>query len=107
MAKRHAREVVTAGLSLQVGINVVGTSAQGLTIEADLRTDVVVTSDTSTTPADQVVAEFRAVCPDAKIVMLLLSDRAVDLPANAGAEALVDASEGVDELVAAVRSVAR
>ena len=109
--QRLTREVVATALRNEPGVRVVSTvpdGAGGVTIAADLRPDVIVTCDGVQQPAEEVVAEFRAVCPDCKIVLLLMAAQSTDFPAgHVGADALVDASDGVDELIAAVRSVSR
>ena len=65
--------------------------------------DVVVFSEPPGEPPGRWVTGFRKAAPAAKVVLLLLSERAVDLPDDGGADAVVDAADGLVELAHAIR----
>lgn len=103
------RSAVATALSSQEGIEVVGQTddgAHGAALAAALRPQVIVLSGRFGQPPEEWIGLYRTTAPKAKIVLVLISHRAVDLPGWAGADAAIDAGEGIAELAAAVRSVA-
>ena len=104
------RSAVSESLRLHPGIEVIDAVESDYVsdpeIAAALRPDAVVLSELGRDDPAERVADYRNAAPGAKLVLLLLSGRAVDLVANAGADATVDAGDGLDELAAAIRAVA-
>lgn len=91
------------------GLEVVGDTEAGragAAFCAAVMPDVVVTSDCYGDLPERVVEQYRAACPPAKVVLLMVAGQAADLTNNAGADAALDAMDGTDGLVAAIRSVA-
>lgn len=102
------RDAIAGALVLTQDISLVESSVEGVTgaqIAAAMRPDVILTCDQFGDPAEEVVAQYRDASPASKIVLLLIARRAEDLADNAGADAVADAGDGLEELVAAIRRV--
>lgn len=107
---RLIRSAIAAALRQQPGIEVLDETAEGHSgaeSASVLHPDVIVLSEPFGEPLFRWVATYRAAAPFASIVALLLTDRVVDINGNAGADALVDAGDGIGELAVAIRRVAR
>lgn len=78
---------------------------EGAAMGSEAFPDVAILSDSRHEPPEHSVDRYRAAAPTAKIVLLLSSLRAVDLINRAGADAAVDAVDGLGALKEAVQSV--
>jgi DNA-binding NarL/FixJ family response regulator len=106
---RLVRDAVSDALAREEGIALVESSAEGVTgthIASVLRPDVIVVCDQAEVPPAEAVAEYREAAPDSKVVLLSIRHRAEDVIDGAGADAIVDAGDGIAELTAVIRRVA-
>lgn len=102
------RDAIAGALARAEGVTLIESSVEGVTgaqIAAAMKPDVILACDQFGDAAEEVVAQYRDASPASKIVLLLIARRAEDLADNAGADAVADAGDGLEELVAAIRRV--
>ena len=79
----------------------------GTMTAAAVKPDVIILLDEPDESPAKMVSAFRNACPQAKILVMALTRSAADLRATSGADAVVEARAGLDDLLAAIRSLAR
>ena len=104
------RDALAESLRQAGGIDVRAETADG-DAGADFarrsRSDVVVLGEPPWGTHARWVAAYREAAPASKVVLLLIGSLAVDLDGDAGADAVVEAGDGLAELAAAIRRVVR